>query len=80
MGNVVNDMKSALPTNFDYDLSPSVNSSFSNSAVSPQTAMVSDTDYIVRAFQKALKGMAFKIDGDKVGEMVVSKIERVVFA
>lgn len=35
---------------------------------------------MVSVFQKALSGMAFQIDGDKMGEMVVSKVERVVFA
>ena len=37
-------------------------------------------DYIISAFQKALSCMAFQIDGDKMGEMVVNKVERVVFA
>lgn len=77
IGNVVNDMKSALPTSLDYDLNPAVNNGFSTSTVTP---FPNDPDYMVTAFQKALKGMAFKIDEDKIGEMVISKVERVVFA
>jgi hypothetical protein len=32
------------------------------------------------ALKKALSGMAFEIDGDKMGQLVISKVERVVFA
>jgi hypothetical protein len=37
-------------------------------------------DSLISAFQSALSGMAFKVDGDKIGELVVSKVEKVVFA
>ena len=81
MVNVAKDMKSAIPTDFDLDLNPTVQSEFSDLSV-PQKAIsiIDETDYIISAFQKALSGMAFQIDGDKMGEMVVNKVERVVFA
>lgn len=81
MVNVAKDMKSAIPTDFDLDLNPNVQSEFSNLSV-PQKAIsiIDETDYIISAFQKALSGMAFQIDSDKMGEMVVNKVERVVFA
>jgi phage-related protein len=37
-------------------------------------------DSLVLALQNALSGMAFKIDGDKIGELVVSTVERVVYS
>jgi phage-related protein len=50
-----------------------------------QTAQNSNLDSysnnnLVLALQSALSGMAFEIDGDKIGQLVISKVEKVVFA
>ena len=82
MANVVQDMKSKIPTDFDLDLNHTVHSTIPqiSSPNRREWTAIEDTDFLISAFQSALKGMAFQIDGDKMGEMVISKVERVVFA
>lgn len=82
MTNVVQDMKSTIPTDFDLDLNHTVHSDLPkiSSPNRREWTAIEDTDFLISAFQSALKGMAFQIDGDKMGEMVISKVERVVFA
>ncbi|MDR0405014.1 MAG: hypothetical protein LBH37_04460 [Oscillospiraceae bacterium] len=75
---VAKEMQDAIPT--DFDLDPVVNTGYSNAYESPVAAIMNDPDYLVSAFQKALTGMAFMVDGDKFGEMAVSKVGRVIFA
>jgi hypothetical protein len=41
---------------------------------------ISDNNGLVSAFKQALQGMAFEIDGDKIGQLIISKVERVVFS
>ena len=82
MKNVVENMKQAIPDDLDMDFK---SDDVKNNLMSVQDSgykspNVYDVDDMISAFQTALKGMAFKIDGDKVGELVVSKVERVVFA
>lgn len=82
MPNVLKSMNSAIPTDFDLDLNRTVDSTIPQ-VYSPnrrEFTAIEDADFLISAFQSALKGMAFQIDGDKMGEMVISKVERVVFA
>jgi len=78
MDSIAKEMQGAIPTEFD--LEPAINSNFSNAVESPSAAIMSNPDYLISAFQQALNGMAFIIDGDKMGEMMINKVERVVFA
>lgn len=82
MTNVVQDMKSTIPTDFDLDLNHTVHSELPkvSSQNKKEWTAIEDTDFLISAFQSALKGMAFQIDGDKMGEMVIDKVEIVVFA
>ncbi len=83
MANVAQDMRSAIPTDFGLDLDhPVIHSELANVSSPSRRAWtaIEDADFLISAFQSALKGMAFQIDGDKMGEMVISKVERVVFA
>lgn len=77
MDDITQEMQDAIPTNFD--LEPVVNTGYSNAIENPVAAM-SSPDSLVTAFQRALSGMAFMIDGDKMGEMVINRVERVVYA
>jgi len=80
MNAVAQEMQNAIPTSFE--LEPVVNGeySYANAVENPQVSMLNNSDYMIVAFQKALSGMAFIVDGDKFGEMAVSKVEKVVFA
>jgi len=78
MDSVAKEMQNAISTQFDME--PAINSSFSNGIESPSAAIMSNPDYLISAFQMALNCMAFLIYGDKMGEMMINKVERVVFA
>lgn len=68
----VNDtIQSSLPT--DFDISPSVN-------VSNSSGLNSGYSNLVNALKDALNGMAFKVDGDKFGELVINNVEKVVYS
>jgi phage-related protein len=55
--------------------------SFSNGLNANQNlSSINDNNGLISAFKQALTGMAFEIDGDKIGQMVISKVERVVFS
>lgn len=71
MQSVTDDMISAVPTDF----SASVSAATSAGAYRYTYGLD-----VVGALQKALTGMAFMIDGDKMGEMVISKVEKVVYS
>ena len=51
-----------------------------NSNISPLGVKGFSIENMIFAFQEALKGMGVMIDGDKMGELVVDKIEKVVYA
>lgn len=75
MGNVNDTIKKSLPTEFD--LSSSVNLSNNlNNNVSGNNSYSS----IIDAFREALQGMAFKIDGEKMGELIINDVERVIYS
>ncbi|BED92978.1 MAG: phage tail protein [Candidatus Paraimprobicoccus trichonymphae] len=72
---VTEEMQDSLPHAFDFDTA--INPEFSK--LSSETS-VNNSDYIVTAFQNALAGMSFMIDGDKMGELVINQVERVVYS
>jgi phage-related protein len=72
----VNSMiQNSLPT--DFDISSNVNLNNNLNKVSGI-----NTSYLplISAFQEALDGMAFKIDGEKMGELIISDVERVIYS
>ncbi len=77
MTSVTKDIQKALPTDFDIASNINVSKNLDNSN---SNAFSSNTAYLINALQEALEGMAFKIDGDKFGELVVDDIERVIYS
>jgi len=75
MANVNDTIQNSLPT--DMDLSSNINV---NSGISTQSGAVDNYSMLVTAFQDALEGMAFKVDGDKLGELVINDVERVIYS
>ena len=75
MGNVNDTIQKSLPT--DLDISSNLNLNNNNTG-----SYCSSDNYsaLVDALQDALDGMSFKIDGDKFGELVVDKVERVIYS
>lgn len=73
----VNDtINKSLPT--DFDLSSNVNLS---SRIGSVENIKNETQLpLIDAFKEALEGMAFKIDGEKMGELIISDVERVVYS
>ncbi|MDR1364087.1 MAG: phage tail protein [Oscillospiraceae bacterium] len=80
MSKISNDMKNAVPTDFDVSLNPNLSQADYSSSVNYESQALATSDLMISAFQKALSGMAFKVDSDKIGELVISKVERVVYA
>jgi hypothetical protein len=68
---VLGEINKSIPQSIDYSL---------NSAPRAGTPDSRNVDVLTLALKKALSGMAFEIDGDKMGQLVISKVERVVFA
>jgi phage-related protein len=79
MNDVSKAMTHAIPTDFGIAVTPEI-MGVNDISMKNQSQMLNNSDFLVSAFQKALQGMAFEIDGDKMGQLVVSKVERVVFA
>jgi hypothetical protein len=45
----------------------------------PNYAYLNSDDRLILALQNALSGMSFSVDGDKIGELVINSVERVVY-
>jgi predicted nucleic acid-binding Zn-ribbon protein len=90
MGTISEEMASSVPTAFDmpevnanspiYGAQALQNASYPNGLSANAGDLSPNSEGLISALQKALQGMAFEIDGDKMGQLVVSKVERVVFA
>lgn len=83
MDDVTRDMQKSLPTDFDLASSVSVSRNITNDidSVPTSSSMSSfDTSLMVDAFKEALEGMAFKVDGDKMGELIVADVEKVIYS
>lgn len=72
MKNISQDMADSIPTEFDTN----INTNYSSNSSSQN----SNYDGYVRAFKEALSGMAFKVNDEKFGELVIDKVEKVVYA
>lgn len=66
-----------MPT--DFDISTNLNLDNNLSEVKTMSE-VENNNLLVSALQEALEGMAFKVDGDKFGELVIKNVERVVYS
>lgn len=75
MGNVNDTIQKSLPT--DLDISPNLNL---NSNTTGNYGFSDNYSALVNALEDALDGMSFKVDGDKFGELVVDKVERVIYS
>ena len=75
MGNVNDTIQKSLPT--DLNVSPNLNL---NSTTTGNYGISDNYSALVNALQDALDGMSFKVDGDKFGELVVDKVERVIYS
>lgn len=75
MGNVNDTIQKSLPT--DLDVSPNLNL---NSNTTGNYGFSDNYSALVSALEDALDGMSFKVDGDKFGELVVDKVERVIYS
>lgn len=72
MKNISQDMADSIPTEFDTN----INTNYSSNSSSQN----SNYDGYLRAFKEALSGMAFKVNDEKFGELVIEKVEKVVYA
>jgi phage-related protein len=90
MKEVSKEMASSVPTDFS---TPNINAdspiygasalnlnSHPNNFNTNPNSLSTDENGLILAFKEALTGMAFKIDGDKIGELVINQVERVVFS
>ena len=72
MNSVSNMMEDSIPTDFNVGMNANVDSlDFNNNSYSK--------DNLVTAFQQALSGMTIKISEDLFGELVIDKVEKVVY-
>ena len=76
MDDVIKDMQDAMPTELDTN----INTMLDHSDMSQLGTKGFSIENMIFAFQEALKGMVVMIDGDKMGELVIDKIEKVVYA
>ena len=72
MNSVSDMMEDSIPTDFNVGMNANVDSlDFNNNSYSK--------DNLVTAFQQALSGMTIKISEDLFGELVIDKVEKVVY-
>lgn len=76
MSDVNKQIQGSLPTDYELSSNISLNSKVKNNMMGKS---LNQNDMMILNFQKALEGMAFKVDGDKMGELVISNVEKVVF-
>ena len=73
MSNVSDMMEKAIPTDFDVG----VNTNYNNIGMEDNTYQ---KDLMVEAFKEALNGMTFKAFDETFGELVIDKVEKVVYS
>ena len=72
MNSVSGLMEDSIPTDFNVGINANYDSlGFENNSYSK--------DVLVSAFQQALSGMTIKISEDVFGELVIDKVEKVVY-
>jgi phage-related protein len=79
MGDVVKEMKEALPTSFDTAVA--VNSPLISSQVAEDNSIKSQTasDKIVTAIQDALGGAKIELEGQQMGSFVTTTVQREIY-
>jgi hypothetical protein len=76
---VSRDMKNAVPTDFNTNINPT-KETLDISSLKENSFAGNNSDFLISAFREALTGMAFKVDGEKIGELVVNTVEKVVYS
>jgi phage-related protein len=77
MDDVNKSIQGALPTDLDLGTNLNLNNNLSDLSHNGSDSYYSN---LIDAFKDALDGMAFKVDGDKIGELIVSDVERVIYS
>lgn len=77
MENVNGTIQKSLPTDLDFSSNLDLKNNNSNMT---KMSEIENNQLLVSALQEALEGMAFKVDGDKFGELVIKNVERVVYS
>ncbi len=84
MQDVNKEMQKVLPTDFDLSSNINVSKNMSSDLDTIQrttdSPSIFDNTSMVEAFKEALEGMAFKVDGEKMGELVIKDVERVIYS
>ena len=76
MEEVNKDIENAIPTDYDVGVNTTVHSDLASSMSSNA---ISQSEAFASAVKEALNGMYVKLDGDKVGELVVGTVEDVIY-
>lgn len=77
MENVNGTIQKSLPTDLELSFNLDLKNNSSNMT---KMSEIENNQLLVSALQEALEGMAFKVDGDKFGELVIKNVERVVYS
>lgn len=77
MENVNRTIQKSLPTDLEFSSNLDLQNNSSNMT---KMSEIENNQLLVSALQEALEGMAFKVDGDKFGELVIKNVERVVYS
>lgn len=77
MENVNGTIQKSLPTDLEFSSNLDLQNNSSNMT---KMSEIENNQLLVSALQEALEGMAFKVDGDKFGELVIKNVERVVYS
>ena len=75
MQDVNSTIQNSLPTDFDISSNVNVGNNLNSSS-----GLNDGYSTLVNAFREALDGMAFRVDGDKLGELIVNDVERVIYS
>ena len=75
MDSVADDIQNAIPREFDLGINTNLNPATENVAESGISQ-----SRLVEAFKEALDGMTFKAFDETFGELVIDKVEKVVYS
>ena len=76
MDDVNKNIEDAIPTDYDVGVNTTLHNDITSSF---NSSILSQGESIAEAVKEALTGMYVKLDGDKVGEIVVNKVEDVIY-
>jgi phage-related protein len=76
MDDVNKEIANAIPTDYDVGVNTTLHNDITSSF---NNGVLSQSESIAEAVRDALTGMYVKLDGDKVGEIVVNKVEDVIY-